>query len=204
MQIKICGLTRHEDVKKCLQLQVEWLGFNCYQKSPRYVTPSQIKELLKGVDDSVKTVGVFVNTSNDEVEQILQETGLQYAQLHGDETAEDLQALNVKAFKAVRSFPNTQIEDVTCYRGDYLLLDGVVQGLYGGTGQQADWNLAKKLTSFKKIFLAGGLNPKNVRDAMREVRPFAVDVCGGVESSKGVKDHALLEEFVEVISSSRI
>ena len=132
----------------------------------------------------------------DQVATVLEKTGLKWAQLHGDESPEELRSCLFPAFKAIRSFPNMQFESCLSYRGDFMLFDGGVDGVYGGTGKQADWDFAKELVSFKKLFLAGGLSPDNVQEAIRAVNPFGVDVCGGVESSHGIKDHEKLEKFV--------
>lgn len=205
VKVKICGLTNLSDAQVAIDAGADYLGFILYPKSPRYVAPAQIQEIVAALSlpPGVHTVGVFVNTPADEVRQILDETGLHFAQLHGDEPESALATLQGRAYKAVRPADATTAEQATVfvpYPADLapqLLLDAYSPNAYGGTGQQADWSLAAQVTqSVSRLLLAGGLTAENVQRAIKSVAPWGVDVASGVEASPGRKDHDLVRAFV--------
>jgi phosphoribosylanthranilate isomerase len=196
MKIKICGLTSLEDALQAAQAGADMLGFNFYPPSPRYLTASQCSRIIAGLEKQgvqITTVGVFVNTPAKEIANLLDDCGLDLSQLSGDEPSEDLQALGERAFKALRSSPSRDLEQaLRNYRSrenpPACLIDAYQAGEYGGTGQTADWRLARSLAREHPILLAGGLTPANVEQAIRMVLPWGVDVASGVESSPGRKD----------------
>jgi phosphoribosylanthranilate isomerase len=201
-RVKVCGITNLEDALAALEAGADMLGFNFYARSPRYLTPAEARKIIEHLPGSVSCVGVFVNESAPaDVERIAREAGLHAVQLHGDETPEFCQSLRgLKTIKALRVGADFNVETAAAYRTDALLLDAYVAGERGGTGHTFDWTLAT-LTRERvpRLFLAGGLNPDNVATAVAAVRPYAVDVCSGVETAPGRKSPQLMCRFVEKV-----
>ena len=208
MKIKICGLTTLDDAQIAAEAGADMLGFVFYPKSPRYISPTNCSSLVERLfarGFPIVTVGVFVNVSVGSVREILDSCGLHLAQLHGDETPNELKALNSRAFKAIR--PRTADEAreaIKRYAGvgvsaPALLLDAYEIGHYGGTGSCADWNIAEELARATPLMLAGGLTPENVTKAMARVQPWGVDVSSGVECSPGKKDWQKVDAFVRAV-----
>lgn len=213
MQVKICGLTKIEDALAAVDAGADFLGFNFYPKSPRYLTVERCAELTAAVRSrsSAVCVGIFVNESVALIENIMHQCGLDLAQLHGEEKPEQIAALGGRAFKAFRGpgeqhaayaaarLPLSQRERRLGGEGELpaFLVDAYSATHYGGTGHTADWRAAQPLAAQYPLFLAGGLTPENVAEAIQQVRPWGVDVASGVESAPGVKDHAKVRLFVE-------
>lgn len=189
------------DALAAIEAGADYLGFNFYPKGLRYVdmaTCTQISSVLKKKHPKITLVGVFVNSSVDEVKNILDVCSLDFAQLHGDETPEIFSRLAPRAFKAFRGIP----ANITGYeRHDVpaLLLDASVKGVYGGSGVTADWSAAAELAKRYPLLLAGGLTPENVAEAVRQVKPWGVDVASGVETAPGEKDAAKMSAFVQAV-----
>ena len=200
-KIKICGIKTLKDALEAIDAGADYLGFNFYHKSVRFIEKqacTEITAVLKKEYPHIKLVGVFVNSSVEEVKDILDTCSLDLAQLHGDETAETLNKLEGKAFKAFRGIP----ENINGFARDdapALLVDASVEGAYGGSGVTADWNGAAKLAKKYPLLLAGGLTPENVAEAVGRVKPWGVDVASGVESIPGEKDAAKMKAFVKAI-----
>lgn len=200
-KIKICGIKTLKDALAAIDAGADYLGFNFYPKSVRFIeteTCAQITSLLKREYPNIQLVGVFVNSPVDEVKNILETCSLDLAQLHGDETPEVVQSLNGKAFKAFRGVPQ-HINGFARDTAPALLVDASVKDIYGGTGITADWDNAAELAKHYPILLAGGLTPENVADAVRQVKPWGVDVASGVESGPGSKDEARMRAFVQAV-----
>ena len=203
MNIKICGLTNIDDAFAAINAGATHLGFNFYPKSPRYLSPGKCAEIISalGIEHyALITLGVFVNESPTHIAAILDECGLDLAQLHGDETPERVAQLNGRAFKAFRGLGNNQAAYARARgagQAPAFLVDGHSPALYGGTGRVTDWNAAQALAAQYPIFLAGGLTPENVAQAIAQVKPWGVDVASGVESSPGKKDHAKMRDFIQ-------
>ncbi|SHK30649.1 phosphoribosylanthranilate isomerase [Thermocrinis minervae] len=201
MKVKFCGLTREEDVSKAVSLGVDYVGFILYPLSKRYVRPERLKELFKVAEDA-KKVAVFVEPSYEEVKLAL-DYGADLIQLHGDESIDFARKIGmervIKAFRVKQDFSIDQR-----WKEAYaILLDTYQEGLYGGTGRTFDWSVARRFVEGGfRIFLSGGLNPQNVQAAVKEVRPYAVDVSSGIEKSPGVKDHKKMEEFMHAVKDS--
>jgi phosphoribosylanthranilate isomerase len=200
-KIKICGIKTLNDALAAIEAGADYLGFNFYPKSVRFIEKhacAEITSVLKKEYPQIKLVGVFVNSSVEEVKVILNTCSLDLAQLHGDEMPEMVSALDGKAFKAFRGTPQN-IDGFA--RGDTpaLLVDASVKGLYGGSGVTADWNGAAELAKKYPLLLAGGLTPENVAEAVSRVKPWGVDVASGVESAPGEKDPNKMKAFVQVI-----
>lgn len=203
--IKICGIKTLPDALAAIEAGADLLGFNFYPKTVRYVEPhtcAQITSVLKREHPTIKLVGVFVNSSVEEIKNILNTCSLDLAQLHGDETPEMLTQLAPRAFKAFRGIPL----DITGYKrseAPALLVDAAVKGIYGGTGVTADWSAVARLARQYPLLLAGGLNPENVSDAVQQVNPWGVDVASGVEAGAGEKDPSRMKAFVRAIFDNR-
>ncbi len=202
--IKICGIKTLKDALTAIDAGADYLGFNFYPKTVRYIEPNicaEITSVLKKEHPNIKLVGVFVNSSVEEIKNIMQTCLLDLAQLHGDETPEMFAQLAPRVFKAFRGIPF----DVTGYeRNDVpaLLVDAAVKDMYGGSGITADWSAAAELAKRYPLLLAGGLTPENVADAVRQVQPWGVDVASGVESTAGEKDAAKLSAFVKGVNQT--
>ncbi len=194
----------------------DYLGFNFYPKSVRFIEKqacAEITSVLKKEHSQIKLVGVFVNSSFEEVQDILNACSLDLAQLHGDETPEMVASFHGKAFKAIRLsaesvetsvYPFLQSVDNIRYPFQKsalpaLLVDAAVKDVYGGSGVTADWNGAAELAKKVPLLLAGGLTPENVAEAVGRVKPWGVDVASGVESAPGKKDPSRMKAFVQAI-----
>ena len=194
--IKICGLTSLEQALSCVELGADWIGFNCWPGSSRYIVPEKAREIVSALPESVTTVGVFVNESPDSLKNIMQETRMNLAQLHGDEDVSRTANLGVPWFKAFRVSPEFKLQQIKEFGQETFLLDAYSKTHYGGSGEIIDWSLARAASGLGKLILAGGMTPVNVAEAVKKVRPWAVDVCSGVESQPGIKDLLLVEKFI--------
>lgn len=194
---KICGITRIEDALVAVDAGADAIGLVFYAKSPRAVSVAQAKAILAALPPFVTTVGLFVDIERDALNAILAEVPLDLLQFHGDETRADCEGYGRPYIKALRVKPG---DDVAAQIAAYpsaagVLLDTFVAGVPGGTGEAFDWSLVPRGVK-TPIILAGGLTPENVRGAIEQVRPYGVDVSGGVEASKGIKDAAKVRAFV--------
>ena len=200
-KVKICGITNIEDARLAVALGADMLGFNFYEQSPRYISPREARRLIDDLPKDSENVGVFVNMEGSRIGELVDLLGLQTVQLHGDETNDFVSRLRrktgAKIIKAIRVGPGFEISSIAHYGADSILLDAYTKGQYGGTGERFEWSVAAdavKLAS--EVILAGGLTPENVAEAVRAVRPYAVDVASGVESAPGKKNPAKLEAFI--------
>ena len=196
LEIKICGITNGEDARAAVALGVDYLGFVLYPKSPRAVTAERVKQVLDELDAPCKAIGVFVNSSREEVEAAVDACGLWAAQIHGDETAEMFAESPVRLWRALKMMPTGPEPNPSGWAAERYVVDAAVPGAYGGTGVTADWESARDVARGCPVLLAGGLTRENVAVAIRSVRPLGVDVSSGVELGKGKKDHARMEAFV--------
>lgn len=203
MIVKICGVTSAAEALMCADAGADMIGLNFYPKSARFVTPLTAKEITAALHSLPKppvVVGVFVNESAEAMKAMLEACGVDLAQLSGDEPDGVLKAMGERAYKVSRArYPALRISKSVepIYRPD-LLLDSHVPGQFGGTGKTADWDSAAELARQARILLAGGLNPANVREAIRRVQPWGVDVASGVERAPGVKDPAKVRQFINL------
>jgi|TARA_B110000211_G_scaffold118263_1_gene136962 phosphoribosylanthranilate isomerase len=199
VRIKICGLTRDQDVQTAVSEGADALGFVLYEPSPRAVTAEQAAQLIKHSPAFVTTVALFVNETATEISRALDICSFDLLQFHGDESPEFCRQFNRPYMKAIRVRSADDIHRAVQQYPDAkaLLLDAYVENLPGGTGQAFDWRLIPELSV--PWVLAGGLNATNVADAVNQVRPFAVDVSGGVEASKGIKDKQKIKDFISEV-----
>ena len=195
VRLKVCGVTNLEDALAAIDRGAHYLGFNFYPKSPRYIAPQSANAIIERLPDDIISVGVFVNESRPEdVVEILHMSGARIAQLHGDETPDYCASVgSERVIKALRIDDDFDARRVLDYPASAILLDAFDPKLYGGTGRTSNWTIAKEAAKLTKVFLAGGLSPENIVDAISAVEPFAVDVNSGVESAPGRKDIAKLE-----------
>ncbi|ROM91128.1 phosphoribosylanthranilate isomerase [Pseudomonas brassicacearum] len=200
---KICGITRIEDALAAVDAGADAIGFVFYAKSPRAVTVQQARAIIAALPPFVTTVGLFVNASRCELGEILDAVPLDLLQFHGDETPADCEGYHRPYIKALRVKAGDDIAaGCNLYaKASGILLDTYVEGVPGGTGEAFDWSLIPQGLS-KPIILAGGLSAANVAEAIARVHPYAVDVSGGVEQSKGIKDHAKIRAFIQAVRSS--
>jgi phosphoribosylanthranilate isomerase len=201
VRVKICGITNYEDAAMALELGADALGFNFYPPSPRYVECAVARDIIRRLPPFAATVGVFVNVAHPaEVDRSARAAGVQVLQLHGDEPADYCRGLAAwPLIKAVRVHEAWVPESLLGFPAQAFLLDSRDERIFGGTGMTFDWTLARRAPTGLKIVLAGGLNPANVAQAIRSVRPYGVDACSGVEVSPGRKDPAKLAAFMKEV-----
>lgn len=209
-RIKICGLTRIEDARLAARFGVDYLGF-IFAESPRRVSAEAAQAILQALESEsqggmppAERVGVFVNSSANDIRATARQAALTMLQLHGVEGADFCSQFDLPVIKALRIQDRGIFDLVRSYDTPYILLEPYLPGKYGGTGVQADWQLASELVSTfpqKRFFLAGGLGPDNVRAAVEAVRPFAVDASSVLEQRPGIKDQKKMKVFIEAVRS---
>src|SRR6266567_2375539 len=205
IQIKICGVTNSGDAKLCVDLDVQFIGLNFYSQSPRYIEPKVARQLVELLPNNTSAVGVFVDGEADEIRKTANTAGVRCVQLHGNFRPEVAREL-AREFRVIRAFSTHaqfRPEDVSLFADCAVLIDAYHPHLRGGTGQTCDWSAARATLAFARfVILSGGLNPQNVASAIKAVTPHAVDVCSGVESAPGVKDHRALEKFFAAVRAA--
>ncbi|MDJ0735850.1 MAG: phosphoribosylanthranilate isomerase [Nostocaceae cyanobacterium] len=206
MRVKICGITQPNQGEAIASIGATALGFICVPSSPRYVTPAQIRAVGEHLPDDTDKIGVFANSSIEEIIRIVTESGLTGVQLHGEESPAFCQQLRqslskVEIIKALRIRTAEDLQRVTSYTDyvDTLLLDAYHPQQLGGTGKTLDWTMLKDFTPSRPWFLAGGLTPDNVLDALAEVNPSGIDLSSGVEKVPGDKDLGKVAKLFEIL-----
>jgi phosphoribosylanthranilate isomerase len=206
VMVKICGITNGTDARRAVDAGADFLGFNFYPKSPRYIEPAKARQIARRLPAKVSLVGVFVNESEETMLEIARTVGLDFLQLHGDESPEMVSRLKralpvIKAIRVQKSFREANLARFGS--SDALLLDGFDARQRGGTGKAFAWDIARRANRYGKIFLAGGMKPENVADAIRAAKPYAVDVCSGVEMKPGRKDPVRLKALMEAVKTAQ-
>ncbi len=208
VRVKICGIRRFDDAITAVRAGVDALGFIFYEKSPRYIDPEEAKIILEELPPFVDTVGVFVDKKRKEVEEIIDYCRLDYVQLHGEESPKYCERLArssspCEVLKAFRVGPQLTEESFIEYLPHVkgFLLDTYTKGEKGGTGKIFDWSAIEKLNLHKPFLLAGGLDIRNINEALSSVQPFGVDANSGLEKKPGVKDHKLIVKFIQKVRS---
>lgn len=208
LKLKICGITRLADARYCAAAGADYLGFIQHPESQRYIEPSAAKDIIDWVYGP-QAVGVFVNRTAAEINDAVKQAGFALAQLHGDESPQLCDDVDVPVIKALRIGGETRREDVEDFFGryndvaDYFLLDSRTDSTFGGSGTTFDWNIAAGLAEESRVFLAGGIRAANVEAAVEAVSPFAVDVSSGVESSPGIKEFEKIDAFFDAFNPLR-
>ena len=199
MLVKVCGITRLEDAEYAVACGANALGFVFWPDSPRFIDPSRAKAIVGVLPPLVTPVGLFVNQTSDHVNTVAATVRLGAIQLHGDETAADVDKLESPVLKAISLAQSSDRELEQWSRRTMLLIDAHDPVRRGGTGRTVDWARAATIASRRRVVLAGGLTPENVAAAIACVKPFGVDVSSGVESAPGVKDHRKLRAFFDAV-----
>ena len=202
-RVKMCGITRPEHARAAADAGTDAIGLMFYEPSPRYVTRERARDVCAALPPLISVVGVFVNPEPREVAAVVEDLPVDMLQFHGDEPPDLCAKAGKPYLKAVRVRTRDDIVRASARYRDAraLLLDAHHDALWGGTGTRFDWNMVPDDVNHP-IVLAGGLTPENVADAIRVVRPFAVDVSGGVESAPGVKDARSMEQFMKEVASA--
>jgi phosphoribosylanthranilate isomerase len=195
--VKICGVTTVADALLCVEAGASAIGLNFVPSSPRRVSPHVARTIARAVHGRTLIVGVVADMGVKAMRALLREAELECLQLHGDETTAVLEAVLPHAYKAVRVRSADDVARARRYGSAYLLADAYAPGALGGTGATFDWSLVTELAAERRLTLAGGPTPENVAEAIRAVRPYAVDVASGVESAPGKKDERRVRAFIE-------
>lgn len=201
VKVKVCGITNLEDALKAIEFGADFLGFNFYPPSPRYVAPERARQILAELPASVGNVALFVNEPKEKVREIVRygsfpggRQAFYGLQFHGEEEPEYCRGWELKVIKAFRIKAQESLNGINDFPADLYLLDSWAPG-YGGSGAPFPWSWLEGLRA-DRLVLAGGLGPENVQEAIRRVRPYGVDVCTGVEARPGIKDHEKLKAFI--------
>jgi phosphoribosylanthranilate isomerase len=203
VRVKICGITNLHDAMAAVEAGADALGFVFCEESPRRVDVKTAAEIIGQLPPFVARVGLFVNAPEDSIRQTAERCRLDTLQLHGDEAPEFCQRFRLSVIKAFRVRDESSLAALKSYAVSGFLLDAFVAGKLGGTGERFDWALARQAAeTCPRVILAGGLTPENVALAVRQVRPYAVDVSSGVESKPGQKDHSKLVAFIQAAKSA--
>jgi len=201
-RVKICGITNIEDARHASACGADALGFVFYPGSPRFVDPDQARRIIAELPPMVTTVGLFVNEPPARVREMVEFCGLNTVQLHGEEEPAQCSYPPCRVIKALRLRQEMDHSIFSAYQVSALLLDAYVPDKFGGTGQRCDWDRAAQIASQHRVILAGGLNPDNVADAIRQVLPYGVDVSSGVEKKPGQKDPDKVAMFIRMARES--
>jgi len=203
VKVKICGMTNLKDVKVAVDGGVDAVGFIFYKKSPRSVTMQAVREIVLELPPFVDSVGVFVNETAEQINKIADHCKLDRVQLHGDESPAFCKKIRRRVIKVIRVKDIQSLKKLSDYPVSSFLLDTFSEDQYGGTGKVFDWNLAYPAKKYGPIILAGGLTPINVHQAIQRIQPYGVDVCSGVESQPGIKDHKKMKAFLKNVKAER-
>ena len=203
VKVKICGMTNLKDVKVAVDGGVDAVGFIFYKKSPRSVTMQAVRKIVLELPPFVDSVGVFVNETAEQINKIADHCKLDRVQLHGDESPAFCKKIRRRVIKVIRVKDIQSLKKLSDYPVSSFLLDTFSEDQYGGTGKVFDWNLAYSAKKYGPIILAGGLTPINVRQAIQRIQPYGVDVCSGVESQPGIKDHKKMQAFLKNVKAER-
>ena len=196
-------MTNLKDVKVAVDGGVDAVGFIFYKKSPRSVTIKTVREIVIELPPFVDAVGVFVDETAEQINKIADRCNLDRVQLHGNESPAFCKKIRRRVIKAIRVKDIQSLKKLSDYPVNSFLLDTFSEDQYGGTGKVFDWNLAFPAKKYGPIILAGGLTPNNVRQAIQRIQPYGVDVCSGVESQPGIKDHKKMQTFLKNVKAER-
>lgn len=201
VKIKICGITNLQDAQAAVEMGADILGFNFYPQSPRYIETNKAEKIISNLPGFVDTAGVFVNANRPDIRTLTDSGMLNWVQFHGDETSEfcsQFNAWNLRTIKAVRVRSIEDIDQAQDFETHSLLFDAFDPNQYGGTGKTFNWSLLKKYPG--RVFLAGGINPDNVLNAL-QTDVYGIDICSGIESEPGKKDHTKMQQLFDNIHS---
>ena len=197
IRVKICGITNLADAQAAVAAGADALGFVFYPKSPRYVDPETVRQIISHIPPFVTMVGLFVNEQHDLVETIVEQSGVDRIQLHGDELPNACSGFSRPVIKAIRVKDDESLHLAEQYQVASFILDAWSPNHYGGTGERFDWTLAEKFCQDHHVILAGGLTPEVVAEAVKSLPLYGVDVSSGVEDAPGIKNHDKMNLFVK-------
>ncbi|MBN2719542.1 MAG: phosphoribosylanthranilate isomerase [Proteobacteria bacterium] len=197
IRVKICGITRRRDALDACAAGADLLGFNFVPQSRRYLNPYAARDIIASLPPFVLSVGIFANEDPRVINDLSSFLHLNAVQLHGDEDPSCCRKMDLPVIKAVRVASEEDIRDLERFDVAALLLDSKVSGALGGSGVVFPWHLATKLCESRRVFIAGGMSPENVAEAIKTLGPFGVDAASGVETGPGIKDRALMESFIQ-------
>jgi phosphoribosylanthranilate isomerase len=206
VKVKICGITNWPDARCAMESGADFLGFNFYSGSPRYIAPAAARRIVRRLPKKVVSVGVFVNMPEKKMLRIARTVGLGCLQLHGDESPEAIVRLerDLPVIKAVRVQNSSRVPRLARFqRATAVLLDGFDDSQRGGTGKTFPWSIVRRTKRNGLVFLAGGLTPENVGRAIRMAQPYAIDVCSGVEAKPGKKDPLRVKAFMRAVRATQ-
>jgi phosphoribosylanthranilate isomerase len=206
VKVKICGVTNWTDARQACEAGADFLGFNFWPRSPRYITPAKARLIVRRLPEGVAAVGVFVDETEAKTLKIARTVGLDYLQLHGDESPDSVARLGriLPVIKAIRVRESFRLTDIAPFRSARaILLDGFDRKMPGGTGKTFQWSTARRAHRYGRIFLAGGLTPENIAEAISIAKPFAVDACSGVEAKPGKKNAARVQAFLQAAKKTK-
>jgi phosphoribosylanthranilate isomerase len=199
-RIKICGITNYDDAEFSALSGADALGF-IFAESPRQISQQKAKEIINALPPFVSKIGVFVDESIENITDAIINGRLDAVQIHGDINLDDLRKLPVPFIKTFRIHNESDLDIIQSSNLSYFHLDTYQLGIMGGTGMQFDWNIAKKASRYGRVILSGGLTPENIIHALETAKPYAVDVCGGVEDKPGIKNHDKIKTFINEVRS---
>lgn len=202
--VKICGITNPDDASIALECGADMLGFIFYEKSPRFINPENAGKIISGlkIKYKFKSVGVFVNTPAEYIEDVIRISGLDILQFHGEESPSFIQQFNREKIKAFRIKDGSEIINIKKYSSaDFFLLDTFSMSAYGGTGEVFNWDILTDIDFRDKLFLSGGISSSNVIEAVNVIRPYALDLCSSLEKEPGIKDRDKLVNFFSIIKN---
>lgn len=204
VKVKICGITSIEDALAATGAGADALGFMFYAPSPRCVSRGLAAKIIRDLPPFAAKVGVFVDPAEDEVRQVIAETGIDTLQFHGNESPEFCRKFRLKVIKAFRVRDAASLKATEAFQNEAWLLDSFVAGKLGGTGERFNWDLAAQAAKrHAMVLLAGGLTPANAAEAVKQVRPYGLDVSSGVESAPGKKDPAKVRDFIAAAKAAQ-
>jgi len=199
MRVKICGITNLEDALIAADLGADALGFIFAKGSQRKITADKVMNIIDKLPPFIVSVGVFVDSPIEEILSIIEQTGIQCIQLHGNESPSEYSKINIPVIKAFRVDDNFQVNAIQQFPASAYLLDTFVKGRAGGTGKTFDWNIAAAAKAYGRIILAGGLTSENISDAIKKGEPYGVDISSSIESAPGKKDKGKLQQLFAAI-----
>lgn len=199
-KIKVCGITNIDDAMRAVKLGADALGF-IFADSPRRISPQEAGVIISMLPPFVIKVGVFVNEHASEINNIINSYKLNAVQLHGEHITNDNNSIAAPVIRAFRVKDSSILASIKRSNSNYFLLDTYSNNKMGGTGECFDWSIARKATQLGDVILSGGLNHNNITDALKAVRPYAVDVCSGIESAPGQKDYLKMQQFINEVRS---
>ena len=204
VKVKICGITNLEDALASVKAGCDAIGFVFYKKSPRYIAPAKVKDIVNQLPKQVIKVGVFANSKEKTIKDIAKSCSLDILQFHGNESPQFVRRFKgLKIIKAFRVKDRADLKKILKYKTFAYLFDTFVKSKVGGTGKRFDWKLVRHIDNIKRpVFLSGGLTAENVKNALEVVKPHWVDVSSSVEASLGKKDHKKVKEFVRIVKKS--